>query len=300
MYIGAIDIGGTTIKAAVIDEQGNLTERQTVLTEAARGGEYVLGKIRDICDAWTKEIKLDGIAISTAGQVDPKRGEIIFATDTIPGYTGMKVCERMMEYVNLPVSIENDVNCTALGEHWMGAAKGVNDFLTVALGTGIGGALFLNGDLYRGARFSGGEIGHMVLYPGGKPCTCLQSGCYERYASSAALSEIVKRKFGDIELPVFFNYIRAGNPEAQEVFANWIEDLTIGLASLVHMLNPSTIVIGGGVSEQGALLQDAIQQALEMKLMPNHKKRLKVVLAEKGNDSNLLGAVAHFFNQYPF
>lgn len=299
MYIGAIDIGGTSIKTAISNEYGELKNPKAYPTEADKGGSHLMEKILMICEEMQAQGKLDGIAISSAGQVDAEKGTIIYATDTIPGYSGMNVCEQVSTKFNVPAAMDNDVNCTALGEQWIGAAQDVNDFLTVSLGTGIGGALFINGSLYRGTTFSGGEIGHMILHPGGKPCTCMQAGCYERYASSAALSAAVQQQLGDLELPAFFERIRSGNAEAIGIFERWIDDLTTGLASLVLILNPSVVVIGGGISAQGELLREAIQTSLETKLMPNHKKELTVVLAEKGNDANLLGAVRHFLNHNP-
>lgn len=299
MYIGAIDIGGTSIKTAISDEFGNLHKERAFPTEASKGGLFLMDKILAICEDMQAFEQLAGFAISTAGQVDTEKGSIIYATDTIPGYTGIKVCELITSSTGLPAAIDNDVNCTALGEHWLGAAQGFNDFLTVTLGTGIGGAMFLNGSLYRGAAFSGGEIGHMILYPEGESCTCLQTGCYERYASSAALHRLVQPQFGNLELPTFFELVREGDSIAEEIFEEWMNDLTTGLASLVLILNPEAVIIGGGISAQGDFLRDAIQLSLEPKLMPNHKKDLTIAMAERGNDANLLGAVKHFFNQHP-
>ncbi|REB05654.1 ROK family protein [Sporosarcina sp. BI001-red] len=297
--MGAIDIGGTSIKTAISDEYGTLSNRKSYPTEALKGGLHLMNKILMICQEMQAVENLQGIAISSAGHVDAVKGTIVYATDTIPGYTGMNVCEQVTERLKLPASIENDVNCTALGEQWLGAARHMSDFLTVALGTGIGGALFMNGSLYRGATFSGGEIGHMILYPGGKVCTCSQAGCYERYASSAALALLVSDKFGELELPAFFDLVREGDQVANSIFTIWIDDLTTGLGSLVQILNPSAIVIGGGISEQGSFLQEAIQTSLVAKLMPHHKESLVLTLAEKGNDANLLGAVRHFLNNNP-
>lgn len=299
MYIGAIDIGGTSIKTAILDEYGTLTNAKSYPTEASKGGSHLMNTILMICKEMQASEVLSGIAISSAGQVDTEQGFIIYATDTIPGYSGMNVCEQVTAEFGIPATMDNDVNCTALGEQWLGAARNINDFLTVTLGTGIGGALFINGSLYRGATFSGGEIGHMTLHPGGKPCTCLQAGCYERYASSTALSLLVNEKFGEMELPAFFELIREGNDSASIIFEKWVDELTTGLASLILILNPSAVVIGGGISAQGALLQEAIQTSLETKLMPNHKKGLSILLAEKANDANLLGAVRHFLNHNP-
>ena len=298
MYIGAIDIGGTMIKTAISDEYGNLSYEKAIPTEAAKGGPLLMEKILRICEDMMQVEKIHGFSISTAGQVDTESGSIIYATDTIPGYTGIRVCEQITDRTGLPASIDNDVNCTAIGEQWVGAAQGFTTFLTVTLGTGIGGALFLNGSLYRGAAFSGGEIGHMILYPGGELCTCLQEGCYERYASSAALDRLVQQQFDMLELPAFFELVRTQNVKANAIYDKWMNDLTTGLASLVLILNPEAVIIGGGISAQGEFLRSAIQASLEPKLMPNHRKNLKIAMAEKGNRANLLGAVKHFLEQH--
>ncbi len=299
MNIGAIDIGGTTIKTAIATEHGELRTLLSYPTEAMSGGDHVVSTVLSICKDMQLKEDIQGIAISTAGQVDAEQGTILFATDNIPGYTGMEVKKIVSSALQLPVAVENDVNCTALGEQWQGAARGIDDFLTLALGTGIGGALFLNGELYRGATSSGGELGHMILYPKGKLCTCGQNGCYEQYASSAALVRKAEQQFGTLSLPDFFVKVRQGDAAAADVFEEWIDDLTTGLGSLIQVLNPAAVVIGGGISAQGRFLKEAIRPALDSKLMPNHKEGLQILLAEKGNDANLLGAVRHFLNRYP-
>lgn len=298
MQLCVIDIGGTSIKYGVVDSQGTIPFHDSVPTEASKGGKSLVKKILHICNQVIENHDIIGIAISSAGQIDYKTGTVVYATDSIPGYTGTPLAEMVSNSTGLPVTVENDVNCTALGEYWKGAAKGINDFLCVTIGTGIGGALFLNGQLYTGTHFSAGEIGHMSLYPNGKECSCGNKGCYERYASSSALSGRIHNELGTpISLPDFFEMVKSGEEEAVFVFEKWLEDLTTGLQSLVHIFNPELIVIGGGISAQGDFLLNAITGSLGKKIMPNHKQLLKVKMAINDNKANLLGAARRFLDR---
>lgn len=296
MQLGVIDIGGTFIKYAVVDEEGSFLSHGSIPTEASKGGKELVAKVVALSDEMMASHQIEGISISTAGQIDNVNGVVVFATDTLPGYTGTRLAEQVARHTGLPVKVENDVNCTALGEHWKGAARGTHNFLCVTIGTGIGGALFLNGELYTGDHFSAGEIGHMNLYPNGKLCTCGNKGCYEQYASSSALHQLAADEFGGaMELKGFFELVKSGNQKAELLFGQWINDLTTGLQSLVHLFNPELIVIGGGISAQGDFLLQAIETSLDKKIMPNHCKSLTIKIAEHDNKSNLLGAAKNFF-----
>ncbi|TFJ92482.1 ROK family protein [Lentibacillus salicampi] len=297
MLIAAFDIGGTSIKYGVVNEAGNVLMDNSFPSEAHFGGETimqnVIAKSRELQNEWN----LDGIAISSAGQIDNQAGVVVHATDNIPGYTGVRIKKTVQEATGLHVTVENDVNCTALGEYWKGAAKGADDFLCVTIGTGIGGAIFTNGQLLTGSRFSAGEIGHINLYPGGKACTCGDSGCLEQYASSSALQEMIFATLGyKMELKGFFDRLRAGDQELITLYDRWIDNLTTGLKSIVHILNPELIVIGGGISAQGDFLLTPIKESLSTKIMPNHAASLDIRIAQHGNKANLLGAAKHFIN----
>ncbi|MCW1927243.1 ROK family protein [Bhargavaea beijingensis] len=295
MVLGVIDIGGTSIKYGVLSETGELIHHDSAPTEAWRGGNAVVEKVCKISDALRGRFTIEGIAISSAGQINNRNGSVVFATDNIPGYTGTPVAERISRHTGLPVTVENDVNCTALGEHWKGAGRGVRNFVCMTIGTGIGGALFLDGRLYTGSAYSAGEIGHISLYPGGKPCTCGNRGCYEQYASASALIGLIRDAYGGKpDLEAFFRLVKDGEKKALEIFGRWVDDIATGLQSLVHVFNPECIIIGGGVSEQGEMLRRAIENALREKVMPNHRQALEVRLAEQGNRANLLGAAHHF------
>ncbi|AKG03809.1 N-acetylmannosamine kinase [Salimicrobium jeotgali] len=297
MKIAAFDIGGTNIKWGIVTDGGEIVDKGSFPSRVQDGADQLIENVQHKSRQLKEEYSVSGIAISTAGQVNSDKGEIVHATGNIPGYTGMKVAARIESAVGLPVRVENDVNCTALGEAWRGNARGVKNFFCVTLGTGIGGALVMENNLVPGASWCAGEMGHMPLYPGGLTCTCGNRGCLEQYASASALErqvEIQKGRF--VSLPEFFEEVRNGVAESVRIFETWVDHLACGLQSIVHLLNPSVLIIGGGISAQGSLLTDAITESLSGKVMPNHFSALHVRIAGKGNEANLLGAVSHYLD----
>ncbi len=284
MRILAFDIGGTEIKYAFCDENFNLTEKKSIPTNAHEGGKRIIERVVEIiknCDG------VDRIGISTAGQVDSKRGEIIFATDSIPGYTGTKIKEIIEAETGIPTAVENDVNSAAIGEAIFGAAKGVDSFVCLTYGTGIGGAVYLDNKLFTGASFSAGEFGHIVTHAGGRSCTCGGKGCYEAYASAKALVGDVKEKTGRSMngREIFAEF---DNPEIRNVIDNWIDEIVIGLKSLIYIFNPTLIVAGGGIMNEEYITEE-INKRLQDELMASFGN-VKVVKAIMGNDANKLGA----------
>ncbi len=284
MKILAFDIGGTEIKYAFCDEKFNLSENKSMPTNAHEGGKKIIERVVEIiksCDG------VDRVGISTAGQVDSEKGEIIFATDSIPGYTGTKIKEIIESETGIPTAVENDVNSAAIGEAVFGAAKGYDSFICLTYGTGIGGAIFLNGKLYTGTSFSAGEFGHFVTHAGGKNCTCGGKGCYEAYASAGALVNTVKEKTGKSMngREIFDNF---ENPEIRKIIDEWIDEIVIGIKGLIYIFNPPVIIVGGGIMSQ-QYISDRINIRLQNELMPSFRNT-KFVKAQMGNDANKLGA----------
>ena len=284
MKILAFDIGGTEIKYAFCDEKFNLTDKKSIPTNAHEGGKRIIERIVEIiksCDG------IDRIGISTAGQVNSLKGEIIFATDSIPGYTGTKIKEIIEAETGIPTAVENDVNSAAIGEAIFGAAKGNDSFICLTYGTGIGGAIYLDNKLFTGASFSAGEFGHMVIHAGGKNCTCGGKGCYEAYASAGALvrnvSEKTGRKMNGREIFESFD-----DPEIRNIIDDWIDDIVVGLKSLIYIFNPSLIVAGGGIMNEEYITAE-INKRLEKELMASYRN-VRIVKALMGNDANKLGA----------
>lgn len=284
MKILAFDIGGTEIKYGFCDDNFNLSEKNSIPTNAHEGGKRIIERIIEII----KNLGgADRIGISTAGQVDSVKGEIIFATETLPGYTGMKIKEIIEAETGIPTAVENDVNSAAIGEAAFGAAKGCENFICLAYGTGIGGAIFLDGKLYSGSSFSAGELGHMITHANGRECTCGGKGCYETYASAKALTVMVKEKLGrDMSGREIFAEFE--NPEIKAIIDEWIDEINIGLKSLIYIFNPPLVVLGGGIMNE-KYITDEINNRLQKELMGSFGK-VKIVKALMGNDANKLGA----------
>ena len=284
MKILAFDIGGTEIKYALCDESFNLTEKKSIPTNAHEGGKRIIERVIEIiksCDG------IDRVGISTAGQVDSVKGEIVFATDTIPGYTGVKIKELVQKETGIPTAVENDVNSAALGEAIFGAGRGEKSFICLTYGTGIGGAIYLDGKLFTGNSFSAGEFGHIVTHQGGRKCTCGGEGCYEAYASTTALVNDVNEKLG-LSLNGREIFERFDDPEIKAIIDLWIDEIVTGLKSLVYIFNPSLIIAGGGIMNEEYITKE-INARLQSQLM-NSFKKLRVVKAQMGNDANKLGA----------
>ncbi|MDY6016158.1 MAG: ROK family protein [Oscillospiraceae bacterium] len=284
MKILAFDIGGTEIKYALCDEYFNLSDQKAVPTNAQEGGKAIISRVVEIIKSYDG---IDRVGISTAGQVNSAKGEIIFASDNIPNYTGTKIKETVETETGIPTAVENDVNCAALGEALFGAAKGYSDFICLTYGTGIGGGIFINGELYRGTAFAAGEVGHLITHAGGRKCTCGGEGCYEAYASAKALvksaEKLLSRPVNGKEVFECFD-----NPEIRKLIDGWIDEIVIGLKSLIYIFNPSLIVLGGGIMNENYII-DEINIKLQSSLMLSFKN-VKAVKAAAGNSAGKLGA----------
>ena len=286
MKILTFDIGGTDIKYGVCDENFCFTEKNKTPTNAMEGGPALIEKVCNIAKDYTD---VDCIGISTAGQVNSITGEIVYATDNIPHYTGVKVKELVEKATDKPVKVENDVNSAAIGEYVMGAAKGCDNFLCLTYGTGIGGAIIIDGKVFTGSSFSAGEMGHIITHTNGRKCTCGGKGCYECYASAKALTNDVYEKTGEklngIEIFESKNFAR---PEIKEAVDNWINEVATGLISIIYIFNPSCIVVGGGIMNE-KYITDKLNEALQNNLMASFRN-VKVLKAETGNNAGMIGA----------
>lgn len=289
------DIGGTMTKYGLF--QTTLIHEGAFPSLAQEGGMKLVERLCQEADALFNRYDIRGIAISTAGQIDSVLGKVVFATDNIPGYTGMNLKRIFEETYKVPVAVENDVNCFLLGELKQRCIE--EDTLAITLGTGIGGAIYANGTVLNGSSFSAGEVGHIQIYKDGKPCTCGSKGCFEQYASTKALHQLVSTQLGVEDLISFFEMCKNGDVKSLSVFDQWLDDLTDGLKNLIHVLNPSKVIIGGAIAKQGQFLEDSMINALRNKVMPSFMKHLEIIVSPHGNTSNLLGALSHFLHCYP-
>ncbi|MGL4737086.1 MAG: ROK family protein [Cellulosilyticaceae bacterium] len=284
MKIAALDIGGTMIKSAVWEEGqlGPITETPTL---AKRGGEHVLTTAITLLEEMRP---FERIGISTAGQVDSQLGMIRYANENIPGYTGMQIKDRLEELFSVPVVVQNDVNAAALGESWQGAGVGEKDFLCLTYGTGIGGAIVVNGAIYTGSSFSAGEFGSIITHAEDRCKGDEMSGCYERYASTNALVKKVKTYDPSLENGRMI-FERIHEPTIQALIEEWLLEVTYGLVNVIHIFNPSCIVLGGGIFGQTYVIEK-LREMIYTDIMPSFA-HVQLKPAELGNTAGLLGAI---------
>lgn len=290
MKIVGIDIGGTMIKYGLITLTGEILESGEVSTEADKGVENLFNKLVAIIESYSKE-ELLGIAVSGTGQIDGSIGKVVGGNDIIPGWIGTNLVERLENRFNIPAVLENDVNCAALGEKWLGAGREEKDFICITIGTGIGGGIVLNNNIFRGDTCVAGEFGHIQIVKDGIQCLCGKKGCYERYASATALMRMAKEATGeDLGGKEIFDREKSGDPLMKKVVSEWVDYFTDGLSTIAYIFNPPLVVIGGGVTKQGDYLLSKFNESLSTKLGVNFRKDLKIKFAELGNNAGMLGA----------
>src|SRR5690554_28717 len=278
MKIFAADIGGTKIKYCISDEMGNFETFHEIDSESEKGGQFIINKLETVISEYTD---IDAICISTAGQVDHKKGSIIYANENIPHYTGTRVKEIFEGRFNVPVMVENDVNAAALGEQYFGSGKGYSSFIFLTFGTGVGGGIILNSQLYRGADGIAGEFGHMITHPAGRPCNCGRNGCYERYASTSALvKEASKVDPACTNGRILFEKMKQSK-ELLQVFDSWTQEVAIGITNLIHIFNPKAVIIGGGIMEQDLSVSKVNEKVHE--LLIGSFSDVKILQSSLGN-----------------
>ena len=280
MNILAIDIGGTMIKYGLVSSDGKILSTDKIKTEASKGLNNILNKIDNIFKRY-KENNPVGIAVSGTGQINGMIGKVIGGNPIIPNWIGTNLVKILEEKYNLPIVLENDVNCVALGEKWIGAGKDLSNFICLTIGTGIGGGILLNNQLFRGENFVAGEFGHILI----------KKGEFEQFASTTALIRLVKERTGKtLNGKEIFDLEKKEIVEYQEVISEWIENLTDGLSSIIYCFNPANIILGGGVIEQGEPLINRIKNSLFKKIGPQFKEKLNIIQAKLGNNAGMIGA----------
>lgn len=295
--IACFDIGGTYIKYGVIDEKGDIKDWGSHKTPKANCGEMIPLILIEHIKNMGKSHFIEGVGISTAGNVDSRKGEILFSSENLPEYTGTKLKDKVEAVFKFPCIVENDVNAAALGELWLGAGRNKNSFICLTLGTGIGGAIVLNGQLIRGKKNGAGEIGHMTIVEKGISCGCGSKGCYEQYASVNALMREYQRKSYNhkrISGEEIFQKVLEEDPIATKVYKEFVEHIVTGLVNITHLLDLGHIILGGGISESGEALLSDIKNSFYKRVMPSYREYTSIVIAELGNLAGLLGARSLF------
>lgn len=281
--IAVLDIGGTSIKSGIWCG-GELTKVREWDTNARNGGACVMERAKEILRGYRE---YQAIGISTAGQVDSKEGRILYANENIPDYTGMPVREILEREFAVPVAVENDVNAAAAGEARFGAGIGRRDFLCITYGTGVGGAIVINREVYTGSTFSAGEFGGIIVHPEDRVAGSPFSGCYEKYASTAALVRRAKEIDGGLDSGRKI-FERLSEQEVRALVDSWIDEIVYGLITVIHIFNPSCIILGGGVMAQPYVIR-RVREKTQCGIMDSFRD-VELLPASLGNQAGMLGA----------
>lgn len=306
-----IDVGGTNVKIALVDDNGKIIYSNSVPTYAKMGYEYTVNNIKQAIKDLMKETNttpsdIEGIGFDFPGQVDCKTGVVKLAPN-IPGWVNVPIAQMIEDEFHIPTRIDNDVRCAALGELKFGAGRGCENFICITVGTGIGSGIVINGKVVRGATNAAGELGHIKLQMNGGPiCGCGDTGCLEAFASGPAIvamaqeyikggkstkfREIAAVEGGEITPYMVAKAAEEGDPVAKRIFEIVGEYIGIGLTSVINLLNPERVIIGGGVAESGELLLGPIRKTIKERAMVVAGNAVEIVPAQLGNSAGVIGA----------
>ncbi|AUM63536.1 glucokinase [Brevibacillus laterosporus] len=307
MIVG-VDIGGTTIKIALLDPNGEIITKTQIPTPVSEGEDAIIGQMTNTIDQLMAEQGLTkeeayGIGIGVPGPVDTDTGFVYEAVNLGIKDTALKAKTEAL--TGLPTYVENDANAAALGEMWRGAGQGTDNLVAITLGTGIGGGIIIDGKIVHGVKGVGGEIGHVTVNPDGPLCNCGKKGCMERYGSataiilgietaakegrSAYLAKQLAEK-GSLTAKDAFDAAAEGDLVAQEVIDQAAFYTGFGLSHIANLLNPAKIVIGGGVSAAGDALFSLIRKSFDTYTWKIAADSCEILPATLGNDAGVIGA----------
>lgn len=310
MYRIGVDLGGTNIAVGVIDENYKIIGRGKVKTRAPRPAEAIFDSIKEAVDmavvnAGINYDEIVSVGIGTPGSVNKDTGAIEFSNNL--QFHNVPAKDMLEERLKKPVYLENDANAAALGEAVAGCGNGVKNFVAVTLGTGVGSGIIIDGKIYRGSNFCGGEMGHMVINVDGIPCNCGRKGCWEKYASATALvSQAVEAMQGNkasllwqtcdgdlnkVEGKTIFEALDMGDETAKAVVDRYLYYVSIGLANVINALQPESVCIGGGISGQGEKILKPIRDIVKAERYSVYAdKQANILSAALGNDAGIIGA----------
>lgn len=306
-----IDLGGTNLKAGVLDPSGHLVLHGSIPTEADGGVDHVIRRMAALVEELADEAGLqrqdiEGIGVGAPGPLSHERG-IVYNAPNLPGWVNVPLRKRLSELTGLPVVVENDANAAAFGEFVAGADRGVRSLVLLTLGTGIGSGIVLEGQLWRGCDEAGAEMGHVILIPDGRPCPCGQRGCFERYASASAVAERLAEAVRAGQRSALREQIEAGRtPGAREVLAAasagdepaariWDETcyyLALGCITIEHLISPQRIVLSGGLTNAGKHLLEPVRAHFARLRWHLTQPSVEIVLSTLGTEAGIIGAAA--------
>ena len=306
-----IDLGGTTIKGALVNEQGKILRKDAVATGAQRPWQQIMADINRLTASLIRQegispAEVKGVGMGVPGTADPERGVLVYACN-LPLCRNMPAREAMQSALGLPLYLDNDANVAALGESLFGAGGGrTRCSVLITLGTGVGGGVIINGKIFAGAYYGGAELGHQVIIENGEPCSCGRKGCWEAYSSATGLirsarqaalenrKSILWENFGgDLDK---LNGAMIGeaadekDPSARLVMEEYLRHLAIGLGNIYNIFQPEILILGGGISGRGEKLLAPLRELLAPEIYGGDMTKVDIRSARLGNDAGVIGA----------
>lgn len=312
-----IDLGGTSVKFAVVSTKGELLDKWNISTDIKEEGSHIVPSIIESLKTYMSDHGFSskdfiGIGMGSPGTVDSHEGTVIGAYN-LNWSTKQPVKDQIEKATGIPFFIDNDANVAALGEQWIGAGHNEPNVVFITLGTGVGGGVVMNNQLIHGAIGAAGEIGHMTVDRAGYPCTCGKNGCLETVASATGVVRVAKDRaatyseeaeFKDrlltddsVDTKVIMDAAREGDSFAISIVDEISDYLGLACGNIANLLNPSTIVIGGGVSKAGEFLAEKIRERFTVYAFPTIRKHTNIRIAELGNDAGVIGASSLVLNE---
>ena len=307
-FVVGIDLGGTLLRAALIDSEGYIHNKTSLATASKKGSQEIINQICKLTSIVSKSISKDqilGIGISSPGPLNSKKG-LILTAPTLVGFKNIPLVKILEERLKLPVFLENDAIAAAIGEHRFGAGQGFNNLVYITVSTGIGGGVIIDGKVLYGFMGMAGHIGHMTIIRNGDKCSCGNQGCWEAYGSGAALTKRAKKyldtgiksmisNYSKIDGAAVFDSAKKGDKLALQIVFEESEILGLGITNLLHLYSPEIIILGGGVSNGFDLLIPGINYYIKNHAMlPFHNVKIKPSIHK--DNSGLLGASIIVFN----
>ncbi len=279
-----VDLGGTNIAIGLVDEDCRIVERISRPTHRDRGIEAICENIREMCKSLmeNEDYFVTSIGVGCPGTIDAENGVVVYANNIAMENTPL--ADMIGKDFNIPVYVENDANVAALGEY-MAFHKEKKSFVLITLGTGVGGGLVLDGKVFRGFNGAGFEAGHMILHPDGEKCTCGNMGCLEAYTSATALN-----RRGGTSCEDVFRLAKNGDEFFKRVLDEYFDDLSIGIANIINLIQPEVLAIGGGVSNAGDDLILPLRKRCSRMDYNKFLKKTEIVKAQLMNDAGIIGA----------
>ena len=317
MYKVGVDLGGTNIAVGLVDKNYRIIVKKSAPSGAKRSADAIVSDIAALCLAVCQEKglsihEIENVGIATPGIADCDKGEVIYSCNLpFRDYPLTSVIAKKLGLDKSRVTLANDANAAAWGEAVAGAAKGSSDSVMITLGTGVGGGVIVSNKIYTGFNFAGAELGHVVIEVDGAPCTCGRRGCWEAYSSATGLIRMTKEKIEECRLKgiktsmlsekhitgrTACDAMRAGDAAAKEVYDQYVRYLAAGITNVVNIFQPQIISLGGGISNEGQPLIDALLPLVRKEQYGSKwldgSKLTELRIARLGNDAGIIGAAA--------